>query len=434
MIVSFVICLTFLIYARFRRLSVLNPLCIFFIMWTFITGMYCLVRGDILPPSLHTTIIYAIGLFSFGAGAVVSLNVYKKKHNVNVAELSYIYYDYNLLYWTLVGLCWWIMGMAALRSLPYLLAGTEINEIRYVMREEVLGDVNVPFIYFAEPMSYVILQYSIFKIYKGEHVAISLACILITTILTELCIGGRFFLYYVAFGFFFLFFVKKIKTRRIGIEGVKRMSKTMRFLIILVITFLTFAIIQVTGEERLFSSIYSYFCGCIKLLDVKINEFLATENYTFGFTSLNGFVRPVLVVLRAMGIIGDLPQIAQSSETYLLAVEEATTEVSRSGDIFNGFVSMFYTFYVDLGIVGVIIGSTVWGWFCEKIFLLMKNRGHDKDVILYLLVLMALSMSMTRFPFCTYQYALSFVYVYFIFEFGRKKQKCRTTTLLKETL
>lgn len=395
----------------------------FYLMWTFITGMYCLVRGDIIPPSFHTTVVYILGLSFFGIGALVSRNAYKKKY-VNNTSGVYIHFDYNILYWTFVALCWIVMGMAALRSLPYLLTGTEINEIRYVMREEILGGLNVPFIYFAEPMSYVILQYSIFKIYKGEHVAISLACILITTVLTELCIGGRFFLYYVAFGFFFLFFVKKTKIRIVGTESRKRMSKMMRFLIILVISFLTIAIIKVTGEDKLFSSIYSYFCGCIKLLDVKINEFLATENYTFGVTSLNGFVRPVLVLLRAMGVIGDLPQIVQDSETYLLAVEEATTEVSKSGGTFNGFVSMFYAFYVDLGIIGVVIGSMLWGWFCERIYLRMKNRGHDKDIIIYLLVLMALSMSMTRFPFCTYQYALSFVYVYFIFEFGRKKQKC----------
>ena len=430
MIVSLFICIIFLIYVRIQKLKILDPICVFYLMWTFIIGMYCLVRGDIIPPSFHTTVVYILGLSFFGIGAVVSRNIYKKKY-LNNTSVSYVHFDYNILYWTFLVICWVVMGMAALRSLPYLLAGTEINEIRYVMRDEILGGLNVPFIYFAEPMSYVILQYSIFKIYKGEHVVISLVCILITALLTEMCIGGRFFLYYVAFGFLFLFFAKKMKIKSIRTEGVMRMSKMMRFLIIVVVGFLTFAIIQVTGEDKLFSSIYSYFCGCVKLLDIKIDEFLTTENYTLGITSLNGFVRPVLVLLRAIGIIGDLPQIAKDSETYLLAVEEATTEVSRSGGTFNGFVSMFYTFYVDLGIIGVIIGSMLWGWFCEKIYLKMRDRGYDKDVIMYLFVLMALSMVMTRFPFCTYQYALSFVYIYFIFEFGRKKKNYRTTILVK---
>lgn len=391
-------------------------------MWTFITGMFCVVRGDIIPPSFRTSIVFALGLSSYGIGAIVSRSVYKKKFTSGVDE-PYVHFNYNLLFWVFVGLCWVVMGMAALRSLPYLLAGTEINEIRYVMREEVLGSVNVPFIYFAEPMSYVILQYCIFKLYKGENLFLSLACILITAVLTELCIGGRFFLYYVAFGFAFLFLARKLIIKGAKTEKTKRMSKAMRLLIIVVIFFLLFGIIQVTGEEKLFSSIYYYFCGCIKLLDVKISEFLTTENYTLGITSLNGFIRPILVFFRALGVIGDLPQIAQDSEAYLLAVEEVTTEVTRSGGTFNGFVSMFYTFYVDLGLIGVVIGSAIWGWFCEKIYLQMKNRGRDKDIILYLLVLMALSMVMTRFPFCTYQYALSFVYLYFIFEFGRKKQR-----------
>ena len=317
--------------------------------------------------------------------------------------------------------------MAALRSLPYLIAGTEINEIRYTMREEILGVLNIPFIYFAQPMSYVILQYSIFKIFKGEKVLLSVLCILVTAVMTEMCVGGRFFMYYVAFGFIFLLFSKNYKRGFKQIGEYRKRSAKMQFLIILVILVLLTAIIQVTGAEKLFDSIHSYFCGCVKLLDVKIDEFLRTEKYTFGMTSLNGFVRPLLVLLRAIGLIGDLPKIAQDAETYLLAVEEVSNEVSNEGT-FNGFVSMFYTFYVDLGLIGIIVGSALWGWFCENIYAKMKSRGHDRDILYYLLILMALSTVMTRFAFCTYQYSLSFVYLYFIFEFGRKKRKLQLVT------
>ena len=79
MVVSLIICLLFLVYARSQKLNILDPICVFFMMWAFITGMYCLIPGDILPPSLYTSFIYAIGLASFGAGAVASRNLSIKK-------------------------------------------------------------------------------------------------------------------------------------------------------------------------------------------------------------------------------------------------------------------------------------------------------------------------------------------------------------------
>ena len=262
------------------------------------------------------------------------------------------------------------------------------------------------------------MYFNIFKIYKRENVSLSIVTIIITALLTELCIGGRFFLYYVGFGLLFIFFSQK---SNLGAKKGKR-SVWLRVATIFGLVALLMAFVTLTGEGKVFSTIYSYFCGCIKLLDVKLQEFFRTENYTFGVTSFHGFVRPIFTILRSLGVISNLPEVIQNSENYLIAVEEVTNEVSRSGGTFNGFVSLFYAFYVDLGFPGIIVGSFLWGFFCERIYLKMKHKGSDKDFLVYLLILQALSMSMTRFAFCTYQYALAFVYMYIIFEMGKKKR------------
>lgn len=390
-------------------------------MWILITGMFCLNLGDIVSPSLLTETIYATGLLCFGLGAVFAIN---RNSNQAIYQSSnyntYIRYDYSMRFIAAVAICWYIMSQAALRSLPYLLAGTEIGEIRYQMREEILGDINVPFIFIAEPLSYVIIHFCTLQIFKGNRIKTSAIIIIITALLTEICIGGRFFLYYIGFDFLFVYFSQKYKAQTI--TSIKKLKSNFwfRFLLTIIFFVLITAFVLLTGEGKVFSTIYSYFCGCIKLLDVKIQEFSTTENYTIFVTSFNGFIRPIFVLLRAVGLIGDLPQILQDSETYLLAVEEVTTEVSKDGGTFNGFVSLFYTFYVDLGYIGIVLYSFGWGFFSENIFLKMKYRGTDKDFMYYLLILQALSISMTRFAFCTYQYALSFVYIYFIFIVDRK--------------
>lgn len=416
MLVSLIICLFFLLYSRLHKLDMLDPICIFFLMWTFITGMYCLDLGDVLPPSLSTKMLFVSGLLFFGIGAVVSRNSFMLKHELSTKRNGCIPFDYNFTYWVFIIMCWGIMCIAAFKSLPYLLAGIDLHEIRYQMREEILGSITIPFIYFAEPVSYVILYYNFLKIYKHESIKIPSLCIVITIILTLLCTGGRFFLYYTCIGFLFLYFSSNIQITR---KPFRKRNLMTQLILTVGLACILIGIILLTGEGKLFSTIYSYFCGCIKLLDVKIADFSETGYYTLGATSFNGFIRPIFVILRALGLIGDLPQIVSVSEGYLLSAEEISHDVFANGT-YNGFVSLFYAFYVDFGFIGVVMGSFCWGMFCERSFLKMKYRGCDRDIIIYLFVLMALSISMTRFAFCTYQYALAYVYLYLIFQFGRK--------------
>lgn len=416
MIVSLFICIIFVIYARFKRLGLIHPISVFFLLWTFIVGMYCLNLGDIIPPSLYIQMIYAVGLLFWGIGAVVAEN-----RKIKVNHKSYVEYNFGVRYWIATIICWYIMGMVALKSIPYVIAGTTLGEIRYEMREEILGNLTVPFIYLAQPLSLVVIHFSVLNILKRKKILLSVFSLLLTVILSELCIGGRFFLYYVTIDFLFITIVtKKQQFSFLRGKGLKFGFFAKTSIAVVFITLLT-AFILITGPEKFLDTIYSYFSGCIKLLDVKIAEFSRTGNYTLGFSSFNGFIRPVLVFLRSLGLIGDLPLITQHAEEYLLLVEEQTQDAFKSAGTYNGFVSLFYSFYVDFGLIGIVVMSALWGYVCVSFYKKMIRCETDRSIMIFLLFLQAISVSMTRFAFCNYQYALAFIYLYIIFELKQKK-------------
>jgi oligosaccharide repeat unit polymerase len=213
--------------------------------------------------------------------------------------------------------------------------------------------------------------------------------------------------YYVALDLLFVYaFSNKGKLKR------KTSWKT-RFLIVVGISILVAAFVLVTGADRVWNTIYLYSCGCVTLLDVKLQEFDVIGIHTYGFTSLNGFFRPIATLLRSLTGV-PLHNSVALAEKYLLMVEKPVP-ITTNGGFYNGFVSLFYPFFIDAGFIGVIIGSAVWGYVCERVYLKYKLRGAEIDIFLYLLILQAIAISMTRFAFVTYQYALAFVYFAAIF-------------------
>lgn len=420
MIISLFICIIFVIYARSKRLGVIHPISAFFLLWTLIVGMYSLNLGDIIPPSFYVEMIYAVGLLCWGIGAVMAENRKVKSENSSIVA-----YSFSVRYWIAVIVCWYIMGLVALKSIPFIIAGTTLGEIRYEMREEILGGLTIPFIYLAQPLSLLIIHFSALNILKREKLLLSALSVLVTVILSEFCIGGRFVIYYVIIDFLFIVVVIQkqqfpfLKDKRWKLGFFAKISMVAVFSILLT------AIILITGPDKVLETIYSYFSGCIKLLDVKISEFSRTENYTLGFSSFNGFFRPFFVSLRSLGVIDDLPQIAQHAEENLLLVEEKTQDAFKSAGTYNGFVSLFYYFYVDFGFLGIIFMSALWGYICVLFYKKMKSSGTDRSIMIYLLILQAIAISMTRFAFSFYQYALVFIYLFFVFEFNKRKSIIR---------
>ena len=68
-------------------------------------------------------------------------------------------------------------------------------------------------------------------------------------------------------------------------------------------------------------SIYHYFAGCIPHLQVVVEKIRSTHEYTFGITAINGFLSPLFILLKGVGIISKTPYLSSVASKYIVLPE-----------------------------------------------------------------------------------------------------------------
>lgn len=108
-----------------------------------------------------------------------------------------------------------------------------------------------------------------------------------------------------------------------------------------------------------FENLYYYYVGCVKYFDLRIENWSQwNRSYTLGFFSLRGLISPVFSTLEKLGINVRLFSDASEALASLHNVVYSVAAERR----FNSYATAFYEFYTDGGIVGIILGSTIFGW------------------------------------------------------------------------
>ena len=188
-------------------------------------------------------------------------------------------------------------------------------------------------------------------------------------------------------------------------------KKQRRWVVLLCAAGIFFAVVlsAARGIEDLGMSLYHYFACCIPHLDQWLPRLQASGEYTYGFTSLNGFISPIIILLRGVGLISNTPYLYQLASSYISAVEEVTA--IGYGISTNAFVGLSYTFYADGGVLFVLIGNFIFGYICANQYKQIRTRKDTKFVALYLLLIVSICMSFVRFQFCQYFYAMALVMI-----------------------
>ena len=116
----------------------------------------------------------------------------------------------------------------------------------------------------------------------------------------------------------------------------------------------------------------------------------------------------------------ELPLPLQVVESVFLEDDELimiTPEIH-----YNSFVSIFYSMYLDGGLIGVFIGNLLLGVVARYSFLKLQKDNPFK-LVAYTLVAIIFLLSFFKLLVCNYTYALSFIYLYVCFS---KKKTYRT--------
>lgn len=386
------------------KTNLVNPGFIFLIIWCAIFVLYSLHLYDMNTVPDSTLTILFLGVVSTVIGILFGEKYSIRRTRKIDKDIS------TKAYFVFSALLAVILVSTTYNSISLLLSGVSLGSIRYMERGSVLNSrmLDILYNYYAVPMGYLLIHIninSLFKKGKSKKIyIISTVFIAVTFILTE---AGRFIFYFIAIDALVLCFAHNKQLFRIN-PKVKKYVK-----LIVIACVVGFIYITTNRGSDVCKTFYTYLCGCVPYFDNKINYFNSNYDYTLIFASLNGFIRPVTVIFnKFIGL--PVPSIVNVVEDILMDIEMNPQLIAPSV-VYNGFVSMFYTFYVDLGIIGVIFYSFIFGCFTGSAYKNMVNKHTEKSMVFYLIMIQAVSISMVRFYFASFNFALTVVYLQILY-------------------
>lgn len=310
-------------------------------------------------------------------------------------------------------------------------SGVAYGEIRYSYLKDVIGQnpvYNIIFSYLVRPFGIMMMPLSVYLLVKDRRKVVKLVFLieLVNVLLVTVVMGERMYLFYYAF---FMIITYLCVRRSEGKTSSKRFKKIALLAIILfacVFVFISKSRISsgVSNKnenenelvEKIQDTAYLYFSGCVSHLSQKVENFdsdKCADKYTYGVTSFQGVIRPLHQVWELVD------QNISSRNSLFNKADDRKNEIESAillgGRRFNGYISMFYYFYVDLNLIGVVIISfliSVWINWRYSYFLAKKS---SYSLIRYLLAVSIFAFSFFQFMLSNLDVPMAFVYCWLIF-------------------
>ncbi len=375
----------------------------------FIAGLQ--VMGLYRPSDL-TYIIIMIGMGAFFGGYIISRKI-KVAFLEDVKERKL----WVLLYLILVIASLLFGVIKFLIILPLIRQGVSLNYIRTVYNGATVRGISFSSyiyqieIYFCRPCLQMIL--SVFCIYitnKKERNTLPMYIMVLSfvdIIINQLVNGGR-----VTFFTVVLLIIVAMKIQN-KISLTKLLMRNFKNVLVIVgLLLMMYWISILRGSTNILKSTFLYFCAPIVALSENL-ESISGEGAvrTYGMVLISGFIRPLYVVFRNLtgvelyfiDVIYDLHRYVNNYINVGQALK------------FNAFVTLFYYFYLDGGLLGVAFDSFMYSSVCSGIYKKCVRQGSLFSIALYLVVFQNLFLSFIRYQFIDVGNALAFFYLILVF-------------------
>lgn len=369
-------CLTcFAIATRtyFRERALYNPNFIFALLFGASSFISIFNVAGVRVDNYFTYIIVLTGVLGFCLGGNVS-KTSKRNRLFNTKQYSRNF-NKGIYYFLLVVCCFsciiWIQD-----PIRILAQGGNVGDIyRQRLATEFSGDTGLMYYtgmkaqiiqYICRPLVTCLIPVSValfFNGFKKRYIIIAVAMELIYTIST----GGR-----TQILIFAVYFIVNYLILYKGSLSTVVISKKKKRAIIGIVFVIVIGIIYVfvTRGSEIAYTVISYYGYPIAHMETRINS-LITE-YTYGMASLQGLVRPILSVLGF-----DDPYLLRVVTNHLTEIQKG---IWLSPIVqYNAFVTPFFFFYSDFGIIGVAVLSFIFGLISDRLYrraILSKDTGN----------------------------------------------------------
>lgn len=392
--------------SRIYKKSVLTIFCV---MWTVIFVLYSLRLYDLYNCKDRTFLMYIIGYVSFFLGYIL-IRPTKKASISPISNHKGIISRYrNIVIVVLSIVSIVVLTRKSLLALPLWMAGGAGEVKRGIILDDALnvgGIQEIIYTFIARPMQIIMVIYAVIVILANLKQKYIVLLAVFLTISGYICSGSKSAITEIVtmiFAYVFLF-------TKMSFKEVVNKYKTLLTICFSAVIFI--GILLSLKEDGLFSSIYTYICGCMPCSDEALTKIYDNNNY-YGLASLNGILRAINLIPSYLGIGPDFKFVIDLVWTEMMNFED-TMYISDELK-YNAFVSMFIYFFADGGYWGVLFISIGFGVCCSYFFKKAIKRPsiYSCSVVLFLVVI--ISLSMIRFQLFYAPYAMALIYIFILF-------------------
>lgn len=134
---------------------------------------------------------------------------------------------------------------------------------------------------------------------------------------------------------------------------------------------------------------------------------------TYGLAALNGVFFPIVYIIKNIFFL-DYPVLFKKAYDVIADTNSNWQVIAQGGIRANAYVSIFWYFYTDFRVYGIMIGSALYGFFTRRVYSRMVKNINVFSMSLYLLLYQGVFYSFIRFPFSKAYYFLAIIYIFLV--------------------
>lgn len=390
-----------------------NPLFLFTFEWIFIVLLNKLNLFGFYKINERAYILIGIGVLSFFLGYKLnwktSLQSKNEKNKLN-KELMYFLCIICLIYFL----------RNFFQSIFLLMKGYSFDYIRSMTQD---NDNNVKIYNFLHnfiflPSAFAIEAITISELYRGKKDKVLLISNFIIILFRVIGDAGRTPLFNIIFYLIIGYFANGYNELKLGEKKV--INKNYKIVIsCLLILLLSISVSR--SPSGLLRIMYIYFAMPPNLFNYWINYVDTNNIMTYGLTSFNGVFFALNYLIKNIFMMNSYVPIIEQSYNLIALTDSEWIKLMPGQTSANAYVSLFFFFYADFKVPGIIIFSMLYGMYARRKFNNVINGQNPKSLALYLLLMQSIYFSFIRFYFAKMYFIIAILLVYILYYKKEKK-------------
>ena len=222
---------------------------------------------------------------------------------------------------------------------------------------------------------------------RKKNIMLLVLCVALC-VLRVMTSGGRqafiqiFFYIFVA-----LYFSKDAVRKKIG--KIKQANQKKKMRVAILGAFIVLLLLTISRTSAVIKTIYLDFAMQPKMLEIWTDKIQKVGKNSYGIMALLGYIYPACYIIKNLLGLNGIPQAVQSAYDMRMATMSEWVSIGPNL-IANAYVTCFWYFYHDAGVLGIIMGMSLCGYISCKIYRKVKRNPTSKNVCSYMFVAMAI--------------------------------------------